>query len=66
MPTNLQIDDQLIVKAVHLGKHKTKKDAINQAFTDYIHHLEQQQILELFGTIDYEQGYDHKKQRTRR
>jgi len=65
MATNLQIDDNLITQAVKLGKHRTKKAAVTQALTDYIHHLEQENILSMFGSLDYDPGYDHKKQRAR-
>ena len=65
MATNLQIEDRLITQAVKLGRHRTKKAAVTQALTDYIHHLEQENVLSLFGSVDYVQGYDYKKQRTR-
>lgn len=65
MATNLQIDDQLITRARTLGHHRTKKAAVTQALTDYIHHLEQEHILSLFGSVDYATGYDYKKQRSR-
>jgi Arc/MetJ family transcription regulator len=63
--TNLQIDDRLITKAVKLGEHRTKKAAVTQALVDYIHHLEQEKILSLFGSIDYNPKFDYKKQRNR-
>jgi Arc/MetJ family transcription regulator len=65
MATNLQIDDTLIMQAVKLGRHRTKKAAVTRALTDYINHLEQENVLSLFGSVDYVQGYDHKKQRAR-
>jgi Arc/MetJ family transcription regulator len=65
MATNLQIDDRLIVKAAKLGKHHTKKAAVTQALTEYIQHLEQQKVIGLFGKIEYHEGYDHKRQRSR-
>ena len=61
--TNLQIDDNLITKAVKLGKHKTKKAAVTQALIDYIQYLEQEKIISMFGTVDYDPEYDYKKQR---
>jgi hypothetical protein len=61
--TNLQIDDTLITKAVNLGKHKTKKAAVTQALIDYVQHLEQEKIISMFGTVDYDPEYDYKKQR---
>jgi hypothetical protein len=65
MATNLQIDDELILKAVRLGGHKTKKAAVSKALADYIRHLEQEKILSVFGKVDYDPGYDYKKQRRR-
>jgi len=64
MATNLQVDDKLIVKAVNLGGHKTKKAAVTQALIEYIEHLEQEKILSVFGTLDYDPKYDYKKQRS--
>ena len=65
MATNLQIDDRLILKAVKLGKHRTKKAAVTRALIEYIDHLEQEKILSMFGTVDYDPEYDYKKQRSR-
>ena len=63
MATNLHIDDSLIAKAVELGGHRTKKAAVTKALTEYIEHLEQLKMLDLFGTIDYDPDYDYKEQR---
>jgi len=63
--TNLQVDDRLIVRALKLGGHKTKKAAVTQALVEYINHLQQQKILSMFGTVSYAPKYDYKKQRAR-
>jgi hypothetical protein len=65
MATNLQLDDRLIKQAVALGNHRTKKAAVTQALTDYIRHLRQERILEVFGKVDFDSGYDYKRQRAR-
>ena len=65
MATNLQLDDDLIRRAVMLGKHRSKKAAVTQALTEYVHHLEQMKILSLFGTVVYDPRYDYKRQRAR-
>ena len=65
MATNLQIDDNLILKAVKLGGHKTKKAAVSKALVEYIQHLEEGKILSMFGTVEYDPEYDYKKQRRR-
>jgi Arc/MetJ family transcription regulator len=64
--TNLQIDDKLILKAVRLGRHRTKREAVSTALVEYIHALEQEKILSMFGRVDYEPEYDYKKQRRQR
>jgi len=65
MATNLQLDDRLIKQAVELGTHRTKKAAVTQALNDYIAHLKQEKILNLFGKVDFTPKYDYKRQRAR-
>jgi Arc/MetJ family transcription regulator len=65
MATNLQLDDRLIRQAVVLGSHRTKKAAVTQALTDYIRHLKQEKILDLFGKVDFDRAYDYKRQRAK-
>lgn len=63
MPTNLALDDRLIEEARKLGRHRTKKETVTAALDEYIERRKQQNILSLFGTIDYEAGYNHKRER---
>jgi Arc/MetJ family transcription regulator len=63
MPTNLDIDDQLIEEAKKLGHHKTKKAAVNAALEEYVRRRNVEGLIELFGTIDY---YDYKRERKKR
>lgn len=65
MPTNLAIDDQLIVEAQKIGGHKSKKEAVTRALSEYIFHHKQQKILGLFGKIDWDPRYDYKKSRAK-
>ena len=65
MAANLQLDDKLIRQAVALGSHRTKKAAVTQALSDYVRHLRQDRILDLFGKVDFDRGYDYKRQRAR-
>lgn len=66
MPTNLAIDDRLIEDARRAGGHKTKKEAVTSALLEYVKRRKRLRIMELFGRIDYEPGYDHKAERRRR
>jgi hypothetical protein len=63
MPTNLAIDDRLIQEAQKLGRHRTKKETVTAALDEYIRHRKQQQVISLFGTIDYDPDYDYKRAR---
>jgi hypothetical protein len=63
MPTNLDIDDRLIDEAKKLGRHRTKRDTVNAALDEYIRRRKQQQIVSLFGTIEYDPAYDYKRAR---
>jgi Arc/MetJ family transcription regulator len=65
MATNLDLDDRLILKAQSLGGHRTKKETVTRALLEYIQSLEQKKVLELFGRVEFDESYDHKKQRSR-
>jgi hypothetical protein len=66
MATNLAIDDNLIEEARKVGGHKTKKDAVTTALSEYIRHRKQLEILSSFGTVDYDPSYDYKAARFRK
>lgn len=65
MPTNLAIDDRLIVEARRLGGYKTKKEAVNQALALFIRQHKQQRVLDSFGKMEWDEGYDYKVARKR-
>lgn len=66
MATNLAIDDGLLEEALRVGGHKTKRATVTEALEEYIQRRKQQQIVELFGKIDWDAKYDYKKQRRRK
>ena len=66
MATNLALDDNLIEEARVAGGHKTKKEAVTSALSEYVRHRKQLEILKLFGTIDYDPNYDYKAARKRK
>jgi Arc/MetJ family transcription regulator len=63
MATNLAIDDQLLKEALVVSGLKTKKDTVNIALKEFVSRRKQQEILDLFGTLDPDQDYDYKKGR---
>ena len=65
MATNLAIDDRLLDEALRVGGHRTKKDTVTEALEEYIQRRKQVRILELFGKVEFDPKYDHKRQRRR-
>jgi len=63
MPTNLAIDDRLLKEAQKVGGHRTKRETVTAALEEYVKRHKQQEILSLFGEIEYEPGYDYKNER---
>jgi len=63
MATNLALDPKLVEEARRIGGHQTKKDAVTVALEEYVRRRKQLEVLELFGTIEYEPGYDYKSER---
>lgn len=63
MATNLHIDEALLTKAVKLGGGKSKRETVNAALAEFVRKREAEDLIALFGTIDYDPGYDHKEQR---
>jgi Arc/MetJ family transcription regulator len=65
MATNLALDDKLIIQAQKVGRHKTKKEAVTAALKEYISSRKQSEIIDLFGTIDFDTDFNYKKARKR-
>ena len=65
MATNLAIDQRLLEDAQKAGNLKTKKDTVNEALREFIQRRKQAEILMLFGTVDFDPDYDHKRGRNR-
>lgn len=65
MATNLAIDEALLSEAKRLGGHRTRKAAVNAALREYIQRHQQLTVVGLFGTIEFDQSHEYKKQRRR-
>jgi Arc/MetJ family transcription regulator len=66
MATNLALDDRLVDEAKRLGKHATKREAVNAALAEYVASRKRRRVLELFGELDWDPTYDYKAERRRR
>jgi len=66
MATNLALDDKLVAEAKRLGKHGTKREAVNRALAEYVERRKRKRVLDLFGSLDWDPDYDYKRERERR
>ena len=62
MATNIELDNDLLGKAMKLGGMKTKREAVNEALVEYVRRREQLKVLDLFGAVE-EDEFDYKAQR---
>jgi Arc/MetJ family transcription regulator len=65
MATNLALDDKLIEEARRAGNHRTKKDAVTAALSEYVKRRKQKRILDAFGSFEFDPAYAYKSERHR-
>jgi len=65
MATNLSIDPALIEEALELSGEKTKKAAVSLALEEFIARRKQKRLLELMGTLEWDERFDYKAERSR-
>ncbi len=59
----VQIDKALIQEALVISNQQTERDVVEQALREYVQRRKHLKVLELFGTIDYNEDYNYKQQR---
>ena len=65
MATNLAIDPALLDRALQVSGERTKKAAVTRALQEFIARREQRRIAELMGTLDWDDAFDYKAERSR-
>ena len=65
MATNLSINQELLNEALQLSGLKTKRETVNLALEEFIRRRKTIEIIDLFGTIDYDEDCDYKAMRQR-
>ena len=63
MPTNLALDDTLLVQALTIGGFKSKKDTVNTALREFVERRKQKEIIGLFGNLPFDEDYNYKESR---
>ncbi len=66
MPTNLALDDELLTEALRVGGHRTKRETVNEALSEYIARRQRLAAVRAFGTFTFDPAYDYKRERRRR
>jgi len=66
MATNLDIEPDLLERAVRVSGARSKTAAVRQALAEFIARREQARMLELFGSLEWDASFDHKRERHRR
>jgi Arc/MetJ family transcription regulator len=65
MPSNLAIDDDLLAEALRVGGRRTKRETVNEALAEYVQRRKRRQFAKLMGTVEFREGWDHKRARPR-
>ncbi len=65
MATNLAINDDLLKNALEIGGYKSKKDTVNAALEEFIQRRRSEDVISLFGKVEYDEMYDYKQLRNR-
>ena len=65
MATNLAIDPDLLERAVAVSGERSKTAAVTRALKEFVARREQRRLIDLFGRLEWDPGYDHKRERSR-
>jgi Arc/MetJ family transcription regulator len=65
MATNLALDPALLDRALAVSGQATKKAAVTLALQEFIARREQLGLLKLVGSLDWDDSFDYKAQRSR-
>ena len=66
MATNLSIDPDLLEQALAVSGERTKKAAVIKALEEFIARRQQRRLLDLMGALEWDEGFDYKRERSRR
>lgn len=66
MATNLDLDPDLIERALAVSGEKTKKAAVTRALEEFISRRSQKRLVYLMGKLEWDEAFDYKVERSRR
>ncbi|MBR1636159.1 MAG: type II toxin-antitoxin system VapB family antitoxin [Lachnospiraceae bacterium] len=65
MNSNLAVDMGLLNQAVQIGGLDNENDTVTLALREFIHHRKAENLIDAFGTVDFDETYDYKTGRDR-
>lgn len=65
MATNLDINPRLLQRALEVSGERTKTAVVTRALEEYVARREQRRLVELFGALEWDRGFDYKAKRSR-
>lgn len=65
MAENLEVDSELIERALEISDERTKESAVTKALQEFIARREQKRLVEIFGGLKWLPDYDYKMHRSR-
>ncbi|OGQ19034.1 MAG: hypothetical protein A2138_10085 [Deltaproteobacteria bacterium RBG_16_71_12] len=66
MATNLAIDEELLARALEVGRLPSKKATVNEALREFIARRKRLKALAAVGTIEFVDDFDAKADRKKR
>jgi len=65
MATNLAIDPELLNRVLAVSGETTKRAAVTLALMEVVARREQRRIVELFGSLEWDETFDYKAEHSR-
>ncbi len=65
MVVSLTVDGDLLDKAVNISASKSKNETVTLALEEFIQRRKMSEVIDLFGKVEYDEGYDYKILRAR-
>jgi metal-responsive CopG/Arc/MetJ family transcriptional regulator len=65
MRASFSIEESLVDSACQVGNHPSREAAIEAALREYVERRRQRQIIEMFGTVEFDSTYNFKEARCR-
>jgi Arc/MetJ family transcription regulator len=66
MATNLDLDPDLVERALKVSGEKTKKAAVSRALEEFITRRSQKRLVDLMAKLEWDESFNYKAERSRR